>query len=245
MGPMKTAVITGTSSGIGEVVSEQLLKGGWKVYGLSRSKPRALNSNFIWVKSDLSNPNTIDLSLQEIKEPTIDLFISNAGVAFEEAATAVTKESYQKMFSVNVLAPMLLVNALRDKIANATVISISSVSDRIVDRDFGLYCASKAANTRFFETLAIELPKARVYTLLPDYVDTPMLRELQAGRDFNWQAALKTDDMSKLTIDLALGKIPLESGSNIIVINNPLKQDLKSREKLYGYNTDSDELVKL
>jgi NAD(P)-dependent dehydrogenase (short-subunit alcohol dehydrogenase family) len=38
--------------------------------------------------------------------------------------------------------------------------------------------AEKAANTRYFETLALELPNAKVISLLPDYIDTPMLREL-------------------------------------------------------------------
>jgi NAD(P)-dependent dehydrogenase (short-subunit alcohol dehydrogenase family) len=242
---MKTAIITGTSSGIGQLTAEQLIEAGWKVYGMSRTQPSINHTSFVWVKCDLASSDTITSSLKEIIEPSIDLLVSNAGVAFEEPASAATHESYTKIFSVNVLAPMLLVNALKDKITHATIISVSSVSDRLVEKDFALYCSSKAANTRYFESLADELINANVFTLLPDYVDTPMLRELQAGRDFEWDITIKPRDVAKLTVDLACGNVKPETGSNIIIVTNGLKEDLESREKLYGFNTDTNELFKL
>ncbi|MEX0617190.1 MAG: SDR family oxidoreductase [Candidatus Woykebacteria bacterium] len=242
---MKVAIITGASSGIGKVAAERLLKNGWRIYGLSRTEPNIKNGNFVWLACDLAKPDTIAKTLEKIAEPRVDLLVSNAGVAFEQPPTGATQESYEKMFSVNVLAPMLLTAMLKDKIAHSTIISISSVSDRLIEKDYALYCSSKAANTRFFEALADNLVGAKVYTLLPDYVDTPMLRELEEGRNFNWSQALSVEDLVKLVVDLALGKFDLASGSNIIVVNNALKEDLASREKLYGFNTDTGELVKL
>jgi NAD(P)-dependent dehydrogenase (short-subunit alcohol dehydrogenase family) len=242
---MKTAVITGASSGIGQFTSEQLIEIGWKVYGISRTQPSIKDANFVWIKCDLANSDIITTSVKEVFEPSINLLVSNAGVAFEEPASAATRDSYERMFSVNVLAPMLLVNALKNKITNSTIISISSVSDRLVEKDFALYCSSKAANTRYFEALAHELRNATVLTLLPDYVDTPMLRELQAGRDFDWDIAISPQDVASLTVDLACGKVRPKTGSNIIIVTNGLKEDLESREKLYGFNTDTKELIKL
>jgi NAD(P)-dependent dehydrogenase (short-subunit alcohol dehydrogenase family) len=181
-------------------------------------------------------------AMRVIQDVSIELVISNAGVAFEESASTVSKESYERMFLVNTLAPMLLVSSLRSKIHHAAIISISSVSDRIVEKDFALYCASKAANTRYFESLAHELKEAKVFTLLPDYVDTTMLRELQAGRNFDWEATLKVDDVARFIVGLTAGMYDLASGSNIIVINNSLKEDLRSVEMLYGFNTDTKEV---
>ncbi len=242
---MKTAVVTGTSSGIGKVTAQRLIENGWKVYGLSRSKTLIENDNFIWLECDLAQSKTIAACLEEITEPVIDLLVSNAGIAFEEPASAASQQSYEKMFSVNVLAPILLVNTLKTKILNATIISISSVSDRLVDKDFALYCSSKAANTRYFEALAGELSGAKVITLLPDYVDTPMLRELQEGRDFDWEGTIKVEDIAKLIIEITSNDHNVTSGSNIIIITNSLIDDLESREKLFSFNADTGELSKL
>jgi 3-oxoacyl-[acyl-carrier protein] reductase len=242
---MKTAIVTGVSSGIGQLIAEKLLKDGWKVYGLSRTKLDVKSDAFIWIKCDLANAESIATSLELVTESAVNLLVSNAGVAFEEPASAVSYESYEKMFSVNVLAPMLLVNGLKDKVTQSTIISISSVSDRLTEKDFALYCSSKAANTRYFESLADELKDAKVFTLLPDYVDTPMLRKLQQDREFDWEGTIKAEDLAKLTVGLADNKFSIESGSNVIVVTNSLVDDLKSAEKLYGFNTDTNEITRL
>jgi NAD(P)-dependent dehydrogenase (short-subunit alcohol dehydrogenase family) len=240
---MKIAVITGASSGIGKDLTEALLTDSWKVYGVSRSKPDIKDENFVWLPCDLSKPS--DIQDLQVDETEVDLVVSNAGVAFLEPATVVSEQSYEKMFSVNVLAPMLLIAKLKDKIKKATIVTISSVSDRIMDVDFALYCSSKAANTRYFETLALEMPDAKVISLLPDYIDTPMLRELQEGTDFDWSQTLKVEEMTHLIENLYDGKIEAPTGSNIIVINDQLLEDLKDREKLYGYNVSNNTLTRL
>ncbi len=245
MSAPKIAVVTGTSSGIGKATAEQLLNHGWKVYGLSRSKSAIDNPNFIWIACDLADDNEIAAATRQIDEPTIDLLVSNAGIAFEELASAVTRRSYEEIYSVNVLAPMLLINCLRRKIEHAAIISVSSVSDRLVEEDFALYCSSKAANTRYFEAVAAEFTNAKVVTLLPDNVDTAMLRALVIGRDFDWAGTINASDMAQLIIDITAGKLAVDSGSNIIVVTNRMTEDLEYREKLFGFNTDTGELIEL
>ena len=243
---MKTAVVTGTSYGIGKSIAEILLQEGWKVYGLSRSKPPFASEQFVWLQCDLSRPDQITDSLQKITEPAVDALISNAGVVKIETASAVSEGSYQQVFSVNVLAPMLLVNALFDKISQATIVSISSVSDRLPEAKLALCCSSKAANTLYFRALAHELKNARVYALLPDYVETPMLHSTEDTTDgFDWSATIQPHDVAKLTVDLVSGKRELDSGSTIIIVTEALKEDLKSTEKLYGFNTDIGRLDRL
>lgn len=243
---MKTAVITGVSYGIGKSITEQLLNEDWKIYGLSRSKPDLTNKNFIWLECDLSKPEGIASCLSSIVEPTIDALISNAGVIEVEKASDVSKASYERTFSVNVLAPMLIVHALKDKITQSTIISVSSVSDRIPEADVALYCSSKAANTLYFNALADELRGAKIVTLLPDYVDTPMLRTSMADNEgFDWSATIQPEAIATVCSDIISGKQAIESGSNIIIVTEKLKEDLKSVEKLYGFNTSTDKLVKL
>ena len=243
---MKIAVVTGVSYGIGRSITEVLLKEGWKVYGLSRSKPTFTSEHFIWLQCDLSKHERIAESLQKVQESTIDALVSNAGVIELEKASLASQASYDKTFSVNVLAPMLVANSLRDKITQATIVSISSVSDRIPEADVALYCSSKAANTIYFNSLADELKSARVYTLLPDYVDTPMQHQVNDdNQDFDWGVTMDANDIAKLAVDLIKSERKVESGANIIVVNEKLKEDLRSIEKLYGFNTDTNELSSL
>jgi NAD(P)-dependent dehydrogenase (short-subunit alcohol dehydrogenase family) len=242
---MKTALVTGVSKGIGEAVAQLLLENNWKVYGVSRNRPVTPHDNLVWLQSDLTNPSAIAAITKQIAEKNIDLLVSNAGVAFQELASLTTSASYRKMFDLNVLAPMLLVSELKDKIETSTIISISSVSDRIAENDFALYCSSKAANTRYFESLAKDLNRAKVYTLLPDYVDTPMLRVLQEGGDFNWEETMSAMDVADLCLQFADEVILAPSGSNIIIVNNALIGDLDSVEQLFGYNTDTKALTRL
>jgi NAD(P)-dependent dehydrogenase (short-subunit alcohol dehydrogenase family) len=150
-----------------------------------------------------------------------------------------------KILDLNVLAPIILIGSLRAKLQKSTIISISSVSDKIAESDSVLYCSSKAANTRHFESLAKELQQAKVYTLLPDYVDTPMLRELQSDNDFNWMEALRSKDIANICLELTERAIAAPSGSNIIVVNDALKDDPQSVESLFGYNTDTKTISKL
>ena len=243
---MKTAVITGTSYGIGKAIAGTLLDEGWKVYGLSRSKPTFATEHFVWLQCDLSQPEQITQCLARITEPAIDALVSNAGVIYLEDTNELTQASYEQTYSVNVLAPMLLVSALQDKIEQATIITVSSVSDRIPEATMALYCSSKAANTMYFNVLAQELKQAKVITLLPDYVETPMLHStMDSDKSFDWSSTIKPQDMATLGRGIIAGHVAVESGANIIVITNKLKNDLISVEKLYGFNTDTKELIRL
>jgi NAD(P)-dependent dehydrogenase (short-subunit alcohol dehydrogenase family) len=172
--------------------------------------------------------------------------VSNAGVIDFEAASMVSKTSYDKTFAVNVLAPMLVVSALRDKIQKATIVSVSSVSDRFPESEVALYSSSKAANTVYFDALADDLKQARVYTLLPDYTDTPMQHGMNDDNpNFDWSVTIKPEDMASFTMRLINDELSVESGANIIIVTEKLKEDLKNIERLYGFNTDTGKLTTL
>lgn len=243
---MKTAVVTGTSYGIGNDILTMLLDNGWKVYGLSRTSPEIQHENFVQMRCDLSKPDEISECMQQISESSVEAFISNAGVISIEMASEVTVDSYNNTFAVNTLAPMLLIHGLKDKISHATIFTVSSLSDRIPEADMALYCSSKAANTSFFNSLALELADARVYSILPDYVDTPMLRgTMGEDKTFDWNATIQPKDIAKICKDILDNTYEIETGSNIIVVTEALKKDLKPIEKLYSYTTGTNVLSRM
>lgn len=140
---------------------------------------------------------------------------------------------------------MMIVKDLFNKLTNALIINISSVSDRIPDAEFSLYCSSKAASTRYFEAVAKELPNSRTFNFLPTYVDTPLLKTIHKDDGFDFDPILKTNDIVRLIQKIEDGQLDIESGSNIIVVNSNFLEDLENYEKLYSYIADTEKLTKI
>lgn len=242
---IKTAVITGTSSGIGKAITELLLENSYKVYGISRDDGTINNPNFIQIKADLLDSTFYKEIEKIINELHIDLLVNNAGVITKQKGLEFTEDIFEKTFGTNFKAPTLLTQALKNKLNNGLVINISSVSDRLVGEKFGVYCASKTALNKHFETIALEEKTIKFVSILPSYVDTPLLHKLEDGDDFNWSEVIKPKEIALLVKKIIDEEIKVSSGAKIIVVTNALIEDLKYDEDLYGYNVNSQTLTKL
>ncbi len=242
---MKIAVITGSSSGIGKAIADLLLAIGYKVYGISRSKSFFRNTKFIWIKADLTKIKDYSQISKSIKENKIDVLINNAGVAFEKSALDFTEKSFNRMFDINFKAPILLTEKLKGKLFGNLVINISSVSDRLVGEKYALYCSSKAALNKYFDVVALEEKKIKFISILPSYVDTSLLRNLQKNnRDFDWVGTIKPTQIAELVGTIVENK-NIPTGSKIIAVSNSLKEDLEYKENLWSYNVTTKNLLRL
>lgn len=137
-------VITGATSGLGQLVAIELVKRCAHLVLTARNKERAEST-----KKMLENINPKakidfffgDLSLlkdvkrigQEIKAayPKIDVLVNNAGLhAFEQR---ITSEGFAEMIAVNYLAPWLLSNILLQSLINsehARIVNVASEASR-------------------------------------------------------------------------------------------------------------------
>lgn len=242
---MKTVVITGTSSGIGKALALSLLQKDFKVYGISRSNPQIDNPMFFWIQMDLTNYQEISLLKDKIAEEHIDILINNAGIAFEKPALEFSSVSFDQIFDLNFKAPIIVSQQLISKLQNGLIINISSISDRIPGEGFALYCASKAALNVYFDATAMEHKELKVINILPDYVDTPLLRKLQNNAPFDWNQTIKPKQIADFVVSIIENNVSIPSSSRIIIINNALKEDLDYKEVLWAYNTDTKKLEKL
>ncbi len=237
-------MVTGSSSGIGKAISGLLLQLGYKVYGISRSKSMFKHMNFVWVRVDLTKTKDYSLIFDSIKENKIDILINNAGVAFENRALDFTEEEFAQMFDVNYKAPILLTKKLKEKLTGNLVINISSVSDRLVGEKYALYCSSKAALNRYFDVVALEEKKIKIVSILPSYVDTNLLRNLQKNKNFDWTATIKPKQIAEL-IDRIIEDKNITTGSKIIAVSDSLKEDLEYKENLWSYNVTTKKMLRL
>lgn len=241
MAKQKVAVVTGASSGIGHAISARLLNEKFKVYGISRTEPDFKDSNFVWLKLNLLNRNELNTLSSKISEHNIDLLVNDAGTAILEDSLQCSMSTFEKTFHLNFLAPILVCKHLVGKLNAALLINISSLSDRIPDNEFAMYCASKAALNIYFDSIQTEYKTFKVINILPSYVDTPLLRKLIGSEPFDWEEVVQPENMAHLVLQL-LDNNSIPTNSRVFAVTDALFDDVKSKEDIFVYNATRDTL---
>jgi NAD(P)-dependent dehydrogenase (short-subunit alcohol dehydrogenase family) len=238
---MKTAVVSGASYGIGKAITETLLAKGFVVYGLSRTKPSFVEPHFIWIKTDLQNDLDIKNVSTSISEKKVDLLVNNAGTAVHEDVLNYKEAQFEQIYGLNFKAPIKLTLALFPKLIGGMIVNISSLSDRFPD---GLYGSSKAALNIYFETIAQENPNVKIVSILPSYVDTPLLRSLHDD-SFAWDEANKPEQTANIVDYVIDHPNEVESGGRVVVVSSKQDDGDYDPEKLWLFITDKKKLTRI
>jgi len=164
----KTWLITGSSSGIGRALVEQLLERGDRVAATLR-KPDALSDlkerygEQLWLaKLDVTDPVAIRRVVQQAFSELgrIDVVVSNAGYALFGAAEEVSDEQIDLQLLTNLTGSIQVIRAalphLRDQ-AGGRILQVSSEGGQIAYPNFSLYHASKWGIEGFVEAVAQEV----------------------------------------------------------------------------------------
>jgi NAD(P)-dependent dehydrogenase (short-subunit alcohol dehydrogenase family) len=146
----KTVVITGGTSGIGEVAALELAQMGARIVLVGRDKPRAQTTLARLRERGPGLAHTVhyaDLTrLAEMKrvaaqiagaEPRIDVLINNAGAMF--AARRVTEDGLERTFALNHMAYFVVTAGLRERLtasAGARIVNTASDAHRGAMLDF-------------------------------------------------------------------------------------------------------------
>lgn len=184
---IKTAVVTGASSGIGFSVAMMLVKEGYDVYGIGR--------NFTGVKDEIEKEDrfhSVQLDLLNIDEITafitalklkhkVSILVNSAGVAYYGPFEDIKVQEISEMVNTNLLAPMVITKVLMKDIKESQgyIINISSVTAEMNNNTHGVsYGATKAGLTSFSRSLFSEVRKygVKVINVEPDLTDTALYR---------------------------------------------------------------------
>ena len=202
---MKTAIITGASSGIGKAISEIVLNSGYEVYGIGRdfSEAGSLLSREGFHKVELDLLNTGKL-LEEVKffskGKELSLLINCAGVGYYGLHEELSAKNISEMVRVNLEVPLLLSNLLLRKLkeTSGTIINIASVTASQSNPHGAAYGATKAGLLSFSKSLFDEARKygVKVTTILPDITDTKLYRNADFQADEDENARLLPEDIA-------------------------------------------------
>lgn len=180
---MKKAIVTGVSSGVGNLVAKTLSENGYFVIGTSRNPDQIKNlnkENIIVEKLDLSQESSIDLFYNKYKDEEIDLIVNNASCAGLDGAkpmSSETPDNFLHSYMVNVAGPMymsrLFISNLK-KSNNATLIFISSFARKHFYVGGGNYATSKLSIAGLAKLFRLELShfKVKVTEICPAAINT-------------------------------------------------------------------------
>lgn len=208
---MKTALITGSSRGIGAAIARRLAKSYKIVINYNKSKEPALalleelrqiNPNVIAVKAELSKEAEVDYLFKtaEANFGHIDILVNNAGRSYLGLIQDMDFEKWQEIINTNLNSVFLATKrALEPMISqkSGVIINISSIWGKEGAALEAAYSASKGAVNAFTKALSKELAPSniRVNAIAPGVVLTDMMKE-----DFS------EEELDLIREDIGLGR---------------------------------------
>jgi ketoreductase RED2 len=182
----KVALVTGSSSGIGEATARRFAELGAAVVCNSRSSVAAgqrvaADLGASYVQGDVSDDDDVARLVATVLEQhgRLDVLVNNAGtteiIAHRDLERA-TRDVWRRIFETNVFGTWALsvaaMGALRE--AGGSIVNVSSLAGLRPTGSSIPYCTSKAALNHLTVLLAkAAAPEVRVNAVAPGYVDTP------------------------------------------------------------------------
>ena len=156
----KTALITGSTSGIGRATAEKLAAAGARVIITGRDHARGDatvaaireaggTADFVAAElSDASSVRELAARALELGDGHVDILVNNAGIFPFGPTAATTEDEIDAVAAVNVKAPFLLVAALAPAMVSqdsGAIVNISTMVANFGMPGMALYGSSKAA----------------------------------------------------------------------------------------------------
>jgi len=180
---MKTAVVTGGGSGIGQAVAQRLRADGLHVAVIDLNPSDA---EFAYT-ADVTDRTAVDDALTAIRAQLgpVTVLVNAAGLEKFKRFTDITFDDWQRVIDVNLNGVFHCVQAVLPDMIEAgwgRIVNISSSSTHSGQPFMSPYVAAKSAVNGLTKSLALEYGPSgiTVNAVPPGFIDTPMLRKSEA-----------------------------------------------------------------
>ena len=178
-----TALITGSSRGLGAAIARELAPTHDLVLG-ARS---AASLEAISAELPGSTPWPVDLTdydavAASVPTNQLNVLVHNAGIADLGTIEGSSVDQWRRTFEANVIAVAELTRVLLPALraGSGHVVLINSGAGLRANAGWGSYAASKFALRAFGDALRLEEPSLRVTSIHPGRIDTDMQRDIVA-----------------------------------------------------------------
>jgi NAD(P)-dependent dehydrogenase (short-subunit alcohol dehydrogenase family) len=235
----KSAVVTGSTQGLGAAIARAFVREGARVVlsGRSREKGEALARdlapNAVFQTTDLRKVEDCRALVARAREALgpIDILVNSAALSARSTLETFTPESFDEVVHTNLRAPLLLAQAaLPDLIARGgAIVNIGSINAYMGEPSLLVYAATKGALQTASRNLAHTLKheRVRVYCLNCGWIDTDGERAMMAslghppdfiethGKVFPLGRILKPEEVAEVVVFLASDRAAPFSGQVI------------------------------
>jgi NAD(P)-dependent dehydrogenase (short-subunit alcohol dehydrogenase family) len=168
----KTALVTGSTRGLGRTIAEWLAREGASIIVSGREADavedsvqaiRALGSDAIGVPADLSHLDDTERLANEALAyaPQLDILINNAGMSIRQSFWEVTPEEWDEQLNINWRSPFMLNQRIAknmiDRGIQGRIVNISTIGARACHTDRLVYDSAKGAVEVMTRNMAYEL----------------------------------------------------------------------------------------
>jgi NAD(P)-dependent dehydrogenase (short-subunit alcohol dehydrogenase family) len=237
----KTALITGSSSGMGKAIAEAMGQHGATVIISSNDNVacelvlaefQAKGIKAFAIPCDVSKKEDIENLYQNAIEKVgkIDILVSCVGLGKVGSFLEINSESFEKTMQINLQSAIYLTKLVIPKMVEqkeGVLIYLSSIASVRGNKSLGLYGISKAGLVQLARNLAVEFGpnNIRANTISPGMIDTPFSESLMANDAFmEKRMALtplrrvgKVEEIAGIAVMLASKAGGFITGQNIIV----------------------------
>ena len=235
-----TAIVTGSTRGIGKETALLLLQKGLNVFISSRSQQSVDNviqeihdkfpskkENVLGLKCDVSKYSNVK-SLVDVSVKTfgkIDILVNNAGIVYFKSIMDTTEEEWNKTIDTNLNGVFLFTKeVLPYMIENKSgvIVNVSSGAGKSGFPNLSAYCASKFGVIGFTESIAKEVAdyNVKVMAICPGGVDTKMIDDIvDNGYNLSNRNLMKPEQVTKKIYDMIFNQKDYYNGQSIEFYN--------------------------
>ncbi|HEY6659090.1 MAG TPA: SDR family oxidoreductase [Nitrososphaeraceae archaeon] len=236
----RTALVTGSTRGIGKETTLLFLKKGLNVIISSRSQDSVDNvieeildkfpskkENILGLKCDVSKHSEVktlvDVSVKRFRR--IDVLVNNAGIVYFKSIMDTTEEEWNKTIDTNLKGVFLFTKeVLPYMIENKSgvIINVSSGAGKYGFPNLSAYCASKFGVIGLTESVAKEVTgyNVKIMAICPGGVDTKMIKDIvKVGYNASNRNLIKPEEVANKIYDMIFNQNGYYNGQSVEFYN--------------------------